>query len=125
MSTTACIKLNQNTTGHQSILESKGYECRVDGDKLIVTVPGPVQGKDVTVDLTTDEGKALVQKTIEERGCFTYQTRWILADGQEKPFFGLVAVTKLGKLSAFVMKPESGKKSASTLGADVLNELGL
>lgn len=125
MSQTAKIKINSNTQGHQAILESQGYECKVDGDTLIVTIEGPVHGKDTTVNLTTDEGKNLVKDTIKAKGCFTYQTRFILAEGQEKPFFGLVAVLKIGKLSAFVMKPTTGNKAKTTLSSDILADLGL
>ena len=111
MSIKARIKLNKNTSGHQALLQDKGYETSVDGDFLVVDVPGPVLGKDTTVNLTTDEGRNLVRETIEAHGCFTYQTRFILSDGQEKPFFGLVAVMKIGALSAFVMSSPKASKA--------------
>jgi len=119
----ARIKIGQNTRGHQAILTNHGYETRIEGNTLVVEVPGPCVGKDVVVNLTTDEGKALVRETISAKGHFTYGTRWILVSGQENPVFGIVACTKMGSLSAFVMKP--AKVSGGASAPDFLADLGL
>jgi len=64
----------------------------------------------------------LVRETIEQKGCFTYKTPFVLP-GTEDARSGLFIVAKLGSLSAFVMKPHKAKKASTSISDELLDDL--
>lgn len=134
------IVLNDKTAGHQAQLEALGYKVTVLEDHERKEKSGAmvhckalkvevedfiVATADNAVDITTAEiAKSSLRLAVKAKKAFTYQTRFLTADGIR---WGLQACRYLGKNSALIMKPESktgaAKKTGMTADVDVADLL--
>lgn len=105
------IKVGKRTEGHAELLKAKGYEVSENEGVLTVMATKVIEG---TVDLSTPEkAKEVLAKVLRNKEVFSYNTVFKFEDGKE--LFGVMACTRLGKVSALVTKGEEKAKKAGGL----------
>lgn len=119
MSITRAIVIGKKTQGHKETLESKGYECKVEGDLLLVTAKEAVLG---TVDMSTlDLAREVLVDMVQGNKVFGYETRFITPQvlaGTDKACFGSNATEFLGPLaSCLITKKVPGTKKTKGVGS--------
>jgi len=96
------ITAGKKTAGHLELLQSKGYDAKLVGDRIEVQASEVIEG---TVDLSTPEkAEEVLAEVVQKKAVFSYKTVFKFADGKE--LFSVPACAKLGKFSCLVTKGE-------------------
>lgn len=113
------IKVGKRTENHQELLESKGYEVTNQDGVLTVKCSGV---REETVDLSTPEkAKEIITEVVAKQQVFSYTTKFIFADGKE--LYGVLACSRLGKISALITKGEEKKAKKTSQLDDIFTAL--
>ena len=100
------ITAGKKTAGHLEMLQSKGYDAKLVGDRIEIQASEVIEG---TVDLSTPEkAKEVLTEVIQKKAVFSYTTRFILRNkkGEVKTYWSTPACKVMGKTSALVTKGE-------------------
>lgn len=97
----ATIKTGKNTENHKTTLEVLGYKVADTENGIAVEVTEAIEGE-------FNATKANLKALIAEKKCLTYKTKIHFEDGTTRS--SILACSKLGALSALIMKPEEQKK---------------
>lgn len=112
---------NAKTAGHKAWIEAHAggdpanpvYKATVEGNDLVVTAAGQFRE---TLDLSgPDNGLAVLKELVAKGDLLTYETRVLFSDG--KVLFGVPACTRLGKVSALVVRPARAGGGGGSSGA--------
>jgi len=107
------ITAGKKTAGHLELLQSKGYDAKLVGDRIEIQASEVIEG---TVDLSTPEkAKEVLTEVVQKKAVFSYKTVFKFADGKE--LFSVPACTKLGKVSALVTKGEDKRNDLDDIFA--------
>lgn len=107
------ITAGKKTAGHLEMLQSKGYDAKLVGDRIEVQASEVIEGE---VNMSTPEAaREVLTEVTQKKAVFSYKTVFKFADGKE--LYSVPACTKLGKASCLVTKGEEKKNTLDDIFA--------